>query len=128
MVRTLRFKRYAIAGSMWTHGTLKDLLLAMPYVLLHFIPPLRILNDLLARGLPNDDYPDGMLPDGNVQVDMGMSGGCAWKPFQIALEEYEGLVVELLTDPALTLRISEPPEGVLTIRQWVYWALNQPGR
>jgi hypothetical protein len=34
-----------------------------------------------------------------------MSGGCAWKPFEMTREEYEALVLDLLTDPELQLEV-----------------------
>jgi hypothetical protein len=40
---------------------------------------------LLKYGVPNEFFPDGFLPDGKVQYDAGMSGGCSWKPFEMLL-------------------------------------------
>lgn len=88
-MRELHFKRYVMhcAGGIWTHGTLKDLLLEMPFVLYRFIPPFHVLSHLLKYGVPNEFFPDGFLPDGKVQYDAGMSGGCSWKPFEKQLEQ-----------------------------------------
>lgn len=70
-----------------TLGSLVEFVLAMPH-LLEFgaIPPLPVFNQLLLTGL----------------YDAGMSGGCQWKPFQIEEEEYDELVLELLTWPGKT--------------------------
>ncbi len=125
----LRYQQYVIgkAGGVWTNGTLKELLFAMPYLMTDLIPPLRVLNGLLRNGVPNHIYPDG-LPDGKVQFDAGMSGGCAWKPFEIADNEYEELVLELLTEPDGDFRQQEPPPEIATIKQWQRWAFNQRAR
>jgi hypothetical protein len=124
-VRELRFKRYTMhcADGIWTQGTLKDLLSAMPYVLHTFIPPFHILNYLFRHGVQNDFFPDGFLPDGKVQYDAGMSGGCSWKPFEIIQEEYEELVLDLLTDPGAQLKVLDTPAEIKTYRQWVDWKL-----
>ena len=120
-MRELRFKRYALlcAGGKWERGTLKDLLFAMPYLLHDFIPPLPVLNDLLKHGVPNHIYPDGLLPDGKVQYDAGMSGGCSWQPFEITQEEYQELVLDLLTDPELQLQVLDTPPEIQTYMAWV---------
>lgn len=120
-MKELRFKRYVMhcAGGIWTRGTLRDLLLAMPYVLDRFIPPFHVLSYLLKHGVPN-----GLFPDGKVQYDAGMSGGCSWKPFEITQEEYEELVLDLLTDPDSQFEVLDAPTEVQTYRQWVDWKLN----
>ena len=125
-MRELRFKRYAMhcAGGIWTQGTLKDLLLSMPYVLHSFIPPFHVLNYLLKHGVPNEFFPDGLLPDGKVQYDAGMSGGCSWKPFEITREEYEELVLDLLTEPESQFEVLDVPAEVQTYKQWVEWKLK----
>ncbi len=125
-MRELRYKQYVIGhpSGPWTTGTLKDLLLAMPYLLRDLIPPIGILNNLLRNGMPNDIYPNG-LPDGKVQVDAGMSGGCAWKPFELSVDKYEELVLELLTDPERNFRQKDPPASIKTIAQWETWSLGQ---
>ncbi len=127
-MRELRYKEYVIGhpSGPWTTGTLKDLLLAMPYLLTNWIPPISVLNDLFRNGMPNDVHPNG-LPDGKVQFDAGMSGGCAWKPIEISADEYEELVLELLTDPERNLRQKDPPAGISTIAQWEMWSLGQKG-
>jgi hypothetical protein len=122
-VRELRFKRYVMhrAGGIWRQGTLKDLPLEMPCVLHAFIPPFHVLNYLLRHGVPNEFSPDGLLPDGKVQYDAGMSGGCSWKPFEITQEEYEDLVLDLLTDPGSQFEVLDTPVEVETYMQWVEW-------
>jgi hypothetical protein len=122
-MRELRFKRYVLhcAGGVWVRGTLKDLLLEMPYVLHRYIPPFHVLSHLLSYGIPNEFFPGGLLPDGNVQCDAGMSGGCSWKPFAIAQEEYEELVLDLLTDPESQFEVLDAPAEVQTYSQWSEW-------
>jgi len=121
----LRYKYYQIgkAGGVWTHGTVKDLLLAMPYLIDHFVPPLDILNDLLQHGQPSPVFPHG-LPDGTVQYDAGMSGGCVWRPFQITQQEYEELVLDLVTSPGLTVQAATPAVAVTDIAEWQQWTLT----
>jgi hypothetical protein len=125
-MRELRFKYYVMhcSGGIWTRGTLKDLLLAMPGVLHRFIPPFQVLSYLLKHGVPNEFFPDGLLPDGKVQYDAGMSGGCSWKPFEIIREEYEELILDLLTDPESQFDILDTPAEVQTYKQWVEWKLK----
>lgn len=123
----VRFKRHVMhcAGGIWTKGTLKDLLLAMPYVLHGFIPPFHVISCLLQRGVPNEFFPDGLLPDGKVQYDAGMSGGCCWQPFEITREDYEELVLDLLTDPESQFEVLDAPAEVQTYVQWVEGKLNR---
>jgi hypothetical protein len=89
-MRDVRYKHHPGVGgpSSWQHGSLLDLLRAIPYLLdsperKQPIPPRYVLNQLLALG----------------KADAGMSGGCEWKPFELADEEYRELVDELLTKP-----------------------------
>jgi hypothetical protein len=70
--------------------------------------------------MPNHIFPDGM-PDGKVQYDAGMSGGCAWKPFTLTEDAYEELRLDLLTDPELHLVENEPPPEVTRFKQWLAW-------
>ncbi len=82
----IRFKTFAIgcASGSWVRGSLADLLMAMPYLVPHstqqLLPYLARLNEILLTGI----------------YDCGMSGGCAWRPFQISEQEYEVLETELL--------------------------------
>jgi hypothetical protein len=55
-------------------GSLADLARALPYVVMDEMPPRRVLNDALSRGL----------------LDAGMSGECIWKAFEIENEEFQG--------------------------------------
>ena len=91
----------------------------MPYLLHDFIPPLPVLNDLLKHGVPNHIYPDGLLPNGKVQYDAGMSGGCSWQPFEITQEEYQELVLDLLTDPELQLQVLDTSSEIQTYVAWI---------
>ncbi len=84
-MRELRFKRYVMhcVGGIWTRGTLKNLLLAMPYVLHRFIPPFHVLSYLLQHGVPNEFFPDGLLPNGKVQYDAGRVGVVHGNPLRL---------------------------------------------
>jgi hypothetical protein len=66
-------------GDVPRRGSLADLVLTLPYVVMNAIPPRRVLNDVLREGM----------------LDAGMSGACIWEPFQIGAAEYEELVEEL---------------------------------
>jgi hypothetical protein len=124
-MRELRLKIYGMhnAGGSWSSRTLRDLLFEIP-MLRKFIPPFQVLNDLLRHGVPHQGLPDGLLPDGKVQYDAGMSGGCAWKPFEMTREEYEALVLDLLTDPELQLEVLESPPEVQTYGEWLNWIVK----
>jgi len=70
--------------------------------LYHQFPPLHILNeDLLTGGR-----------------DMGMSGGCLWKPFQITEQEYKSIKEEMLTSPQYDLGYDEEYENLKNFRKW----------
>ena len=67
-------------------GTVVDLLIDLPYfVLAEELPTFEAMNELFAMGVK----------------DAGMSGGCAWEPFQINPEEYKEIVKALLADPRM---------------------------
>ncbi|MGL5875214.1 MAG: hypothetical protein ACRC2R_23100 [Xenococcaceae cyanobacterium] len=80
----------------------------------------------MKYGVPNEFFSDGLLPNGKVQYDAGMSGGCSWKSFEITQEEYEELVLDLLTDLELQFEILDAPTEVQTYRQWIEWKLKPP--
>lgn len=62
-----------------TRGSLLDLTNLIPYFVTLEIPPLRVVNDMFARG----------------QNHAGMSGGALWEPFEIDEAEFEELVTAL---------------------------------
>jgi hypothetical protein len=112
-------------GSIPVSGTLKSLLLEIPYLLLPYaplniIPPHNVLNELLSRGVE----------------DAGMSGGCKWKPFQITAEEYSELIRPLEAIPIQQLekrfpgesivkyQFVEPPPQVQSFEDWQWWRLQ----
>lgn len=66
------------------------------------IPPLVILNQFLDAG-----------------EDVGRSH--RWKPFQIDQEEYEELVLSLITTPESDFEEAPPPDWVRTPTDWYYW-------
>jgi hypothetical protein len=47
---------------------------------------------------------------------------------EITQEEYEELVLDLLTDPKSQFEILDVPTKDQTYRQWVEWKLKPPGR
>ena len=65
-------------------------------------PPLHILNEELASG----------------GRDMGMSGGCLWKPFKLGLEDYIEIRDEMLTDPELNLSYDKSLEDRPKLSKW----------
>ena len=88
------------------HGSLVEFLFTIPSLLdWDVLPPLSILNEILLSGIK----------------DAGMSGGCQWKPFQLEPDEYEELVLELLTLPGKTFYREEPPEQINTYKDWWRW-------
>ncbi len=91
-------------------GDIKDLVLAIPY-LLHskIVPPRSVLNEIFGKGI----------------YDAGMSGGCSWKPFEISQEEYNELVEELLTIPEKNFIQMETPDRITTYSKWQGWAISQ---
>jgi hypothetical protein len=66
-------------------------------------PPLHILNLELATG----------------GADLGMSGGCYWKPFQLTEKEYHDLYEEMLTSPLYDLEYDEHLEDRGTLKKWI---------
>jgi hypothetical protein len=100
-------------GELPRHGSLAELVLALPYLVTEEIPPRRVLNDVLRRGI----------------LDAGMSGGCIWEPFEVDDAEYQKLVQELQrrgTRPVLgrdpggrPFAVPDTPDSVRTYAQWV---------
>lgn len=98
-------------------GTVKDLLLSLPFLLnahipkkrrmkgLGVIPPLKIINEILAIGIDSE----------------GKSGGCRWEPFQINEEIFKEMVAELMADDPNYFRLISPPESVKTRADWEAW-------
>lgn len=74
-------------------GSLADLVLALPYVVTHEIPPRQVLDDVLRRG----------------RRDAGMSGGCIWKPLELAEADLADLVRELQQRGVRLVHGREPP-------------------
>ena len=112
-------------GSIPVSGTLKSLLLEIPYLFMpcapfNILPPHSVLNELLNRGVE----------------DAGMSGGCKWKPFQITSEEYVELIRSLEAIPikqfekgfpgssVVRYQFAEPPAQVQCYEDWRWWRLQ----
>jgi hypothetical protein len=100
-------------------GSLANLVLALPYVVMYEIPPRRVLNDVLARGC----------------LDAGMSGGCIWKPLQLGEADFADLVRELQRcgtrpvqgrDPGgKPFRLPDIPDSVQTYAGWAAFRHRQ---
>jgi hypothetical protein len=89
-------------------GSLEEFLLLLPYVLSQPggpMPPLFVLNDVLAEGV----------------LDAGMSGGCQWEPFLITPAEWEELASALARTNGLV--VVEPAAWVRTYSDWSLWRL-----
>ena len=65
-------------------------------------PPFHILNLELVAG-------------GN---DLGMSGGCYWKPFELSKDDYNLLRDEMLTDPSNNIEYDNSLEEKASIKKW----------
>ena len=104
---------YVVLGGMGgefpEQGTVADLLAAIPYLLTaRIIPPLHVVNDLLAKGLD----------------DAGMSGGCQWEPFQITEAEWEDLASQLKSLPNdEACEFVQPPDWVEFLHDWQAWIM-----
>ena len=99
-----------VGGESEDHGTLVDLLSAVPYLLTaQVVPPMRVVNDLLIKGI----------------YDAGMSGGCEWEPFQIDASEWNDLK-QALTAPGSEepCEFVEPPDWVKTFEDWSQWVMR----
>ena len=65
-------------------------------------PPLHIINEELKSGGSN----------------MGMSGGCYWKPFALTEAEYAEISEEMLTSPDYDLGYDKSLEDRKTLKKW----------
>ena len=96
-----------MGGSEKRSGGLAELLDEVPGLLDNrIVPPLRVVNDVLRRG----------------GVDAGMSGACAWEPFQIDEPAWRDLV-ERLTARSDRCEFVEPPASVTTLEEWHAWVM-----
>lgn len=98
-----------VGGEFPTRGTVVDLLLKIPYLLnARIVPPLHVINDLLAKGGHS----------------AGMSGGCHWVPFQMTPSEWENLVQHLASLPDDdACETVQPPDWVHTVEDWQTWIM-----
>lgn len=109
----MRTISYIVLGGMGgefpKRGTVADLLLEIPYLLTaRIIPPLHVINDLLAKGLD----------------DAGMSGGCQWEPLQITESDWDDLVLQLKSLPGdEACEFVRPPDWVETVADWWAWIM-----
>jgi hypothetical protein len=98
-----------MGGEFPERGTVADLLRAIPYLLsAQIVPPLHVVNDLLAKG----------------SDDAGMSGGCKWEPFQLSQPEWEELVRHFQSQPGdSAFHFVHPPDWVETVEDWHSWIM-----
>jgi len=66
------------------------------------IPPLHVLNEKFLAG----------------SYDAGMGGACDWKPFEIDLDEYKALVMELTTNPDYKMIEDEELKEKPNFKKW----------
>jgi hypothetical protein len=102
-------------------GSLVDLVVAIPYLVMSEIPPRRVLNDVLTRGFS----------------DAGMSGGCIWEPLEIDETEYSNLVealqrrgrrpVEGRDSGGKPFDVPQTPDAILTHGEWVVFRAERRG-
>jgi len=69
---------------------------------LNQFPPFHILNEELMTG----------------GRDLGMSGGCFWKPFQITQLDYDDLREEMLSSPKYKLEFDEALQHRKSLMDW----------
>ena len=109
----MRTLSYVVLGGMGgefpEHGTIADLLRKIPYLLTaQILPPLHVVNDLLAKGVD----------------DAGMSGGCEWEPFQLSESEWDELARHFQSQPADSACVFvQPPDWVVTVEDWQSWIM-----
>ena len=98
-----------MGGESQQAGTVADLLMAIPYLLVARItPPLHVVNDILDRG----------------RSDSGMSGGCQWDPFQITATEWVDVAAVLKSMPDdKACEFVQPPSWVETADDWHAWVM-----
>ena len=83
--------------------------LRSPISICNQFPPLHILNQELMAG-------------GN---DLGMSGGCFWKPFKLTKDDYLMLREEILSNPNINVEYDETLEVKTSIKQWCGTVLSK---
>jgi len=90
-------------GKITREGTVLELLMTIPYLLLHHrLPPMSVINNILNVGL----------------VDAGMSGGARWDSFILDEREFE----ELARDAeSAGIEITSPPSWVETRSDFQIW-------
>jgi hypothetical protein len=88
-------------------GTPVDLLRAIPYLLaMGLLPPLPVVNDILARG----------------EMDAGMSGGARWEPFALGPDEWADVKQALEDDGVQSPAV---PDWVQTMGDWPIWVMER---
>ena len=90
----IKYKIWPIGSQgVWKRGSLIELILDIPHFFLcrkgGVLPPLREVNRVLAQG----------------KSDAGMGGCCEWVPLQLSEDEYQEVVLELLTEPGTNFKL-----------------------
>ena len=90
-------------------GNTVDLLRNIPYLFSSgLIPPINVINEILAKGLS----------------DAGMSGGVRWPPYQIDPKSFEELLVQLkASEHYKSLEYIEPDSWVHGFEDWNVWVM-----
>ncbi len=101
-MRQLEFVILGMHGELETSGTLLDLLGAIPYLLMNYVPPRAVINSILAAG----------------ENDAGMSGGARWSGFEIDAAEYADVAGAL---EQRGLKKLDCPDWVQTFNDWSIW-------
>ncbi len=109
-MRDVKFRLYPGTGGAtpsWEHAPLDEFLLTAPLFINELkafgvIPPLHVLNEKLAAG----------------KCDAGMGGACDWTPFELDIDEYKTLVMELTTNPDYEIIEDEELKEKPNFRKW----------
>ena len=72
-------------------------------------PPFHVLNEELMSG----------------GRDLGMSGGCFWKPFELSSEDYELIKEDMLTNPKLNITYDSELEACKNLKKWCGTVTNK---
>lgn len=75
---------------------------------LNYVPPIAVLNDVLASG----------------GRDAGMSGGCKWQPFALDETDYVAVINRLKTMADRPLVFVESPTDIQSFNQWMPWVMH----
>ena len=89
-------------GEVTVNGTIIDLLKAIPYFMMDYIPTMTVMNSVLLKGA----------------IDAGMSGGVIWDSMTVTPEEYMSIVNIFESEG---LKRLDAPDWVTSERDWLIW-------